>query len=116
MATVPICRPVMRLSMTHLCTETLPYNLRDPVREERHSCLFKDGGVPRSAAESWIRRGTRPVISAEILGAARRGCPGIREGVVARRVQDFRTGNVSNDSPMHRTALPAHAALRAPVG
>ena len=29
--------------------------------------LFRDLGVPRSTAASWIRRGPRPVVSAEVL-------------------------------------------------
>ena len=29
--------------------------------------LFRDLGVPRSTAASWIRRGQRPVVSAHVL-------------------------------------------------
>ena len=43
------------------------HRLRDLVCEERDPILFSDLGVPRSTAASWIRRGQRPVVSAEIL-------------------------------------------------
>ena len=35
--------------------------------EERDPLLFRDLGVPRSTAASWIRRGPRPVVSAAVL-------------------------------------------------
>jgi hypothetical protein len=41
--------------------------MRDLVCEERDPLLFRDLGVPRSTAASWIRRGPRPVVSAEVL-------------------------------------------------
>ena len=41
--------------------------MRDLVCEERDPMLFRDLGVPRSTAASWIRRGPRPVVSAEAL-------------------------------------------------
>jgi len=41
--------------------------MRDLVCEERDPLLFRDLDVPRSTAASWIRRGPRPVVSAEVL-------------------------------------------------
>ena len=43
------------------------HRMRDLVCEERAPGLFRDLGVPRSTAASWIRRGPRPVVSADIL-------------------------------------------------
>jgi hypothetical protein len=40
--------------------------MRDLVCEERDPGLFHHLGVPRSTAVSWIRRGPRPVVSAEV--------------------------------------------------
>jgi hypothetical protein len=41
--------------------------MRDLVCEERDPMLFRDLGVSRSTAASWIRRGPRPVVSTEVL-------------------------------------------------
>ncbi|MGB8298029.1 MAG: hypothetical protein WCG85_21610 [Polyangia bacterium] len=41
--------------------------MRDLVCDERDPMLFRDLGVKRSTAASWIRRGPRPVVSAEVL-------------------------------------------------
>ena len=49
------------------CRHTYDHRMRDLVCEERDPMLFRDLGVPRSTAASWIRRGPRPVVSAEIL-------------------------------------------------
>jgi len=43
------------------------HRLRDLVCEGRDPGLFHHIGVPRSTAASWLRRGPRPVISAEVL-------------------------------------------------
>jgi hypothetical protein len=46
---------------------TYDHRMRDLVCEERDPDLFSRIGVPRSTAVSWIRRGPRPVVSAEVL-------------------------------------------------
>ena len=43
------------------------HRLRDLVCEGRDPMLFQDLGVPRSTAASWLRRGPRPVVTAEVL-------------------------------------------------
>src|SRR5512140_314980 len=43
------------------------HRMRDLVCEERDPCLFHHLGVPRSTVVSWIRRGPRPVVTADVL-------------------------------------------------
>jgi putative transposase len=43
------------------------HRMRDLTCEERDPGLFQHLGVPRSTAVSWIRRGPRPVVSADLL-------------------------------------------------
>ena len=52
---------------TSACRHAYDHRLRDLVCEERDPMLFRDFGVPRSTAASWLRRGPRPVVSAEVL-------------------------------------------------
>jgi putative transposase len=49
------------------CRRAYDHRLRDLVCEERDPSLFRHLGVPRSTAASWLHRGPRPVVSAEIL-------------------------------------------------
>jgi len=49
------------------CRRAYDHRLRDLVCEQRDPTLLHELGVPRSTAASWIRRGQRPVISAEVL-------------------------------------------------
>ena len=49
------------------CRRAYDHRMRDLVCEERDPGLFHHLGVPRSTAVSWIRRGPRPVVSAEVL-------------------------------------------------
>jgi putative transposase len=43
------------------------HRLRDVVCEERNPALFAQLGIPRSTAASWIRRGSRPVVTTELF-------------------------------------------------
>ena len=52
---------------TSPCRQAYDHRLRDIVCEERDPTLFHRLGVPRSTAASWIRRGPRPVVSADVL-------------------------------------------------
>ena len=49
------------------CRRAYDHRMRDLVCEEHDPSLFRHLGVPRSTAASWIRRGPRPVVSAEVL-------------------------------------------------
>jgi hypothetical protein len=49
------------------CRRAYDHRMRDLVCEERDPALLHHLGVPRSTAASWIRRGPRPVVSAEVL-------------------------------------------------
>ena len=49
------------------CRRAYDHRMRDLVCEERDPGLFHHLGVPHSTAVSWIRRGPRPVVSAEVL-------------------------------------------------
>ena len=49
------------------CRRTYDHRMRDLVCEERDPRLFSNLGVPHSTAASWIRRGPRPVVSADVL-------------------------------------------------
>jgi putative transposase len=49
------------------CRRAYDHRMRDLVCEERDPRLFRHLGVPRSTAVSWIRRGHRPVVSADVL-------------------------------------------------
>jgi hypothetical protein len=44
------------------------HRLKDLICEERTPALFAQLGIPRSTAASWIRRGSRPVITTELFG------------------------------------------------
>ena len=52
---------------TSPCRRAYDHRLREITCEEGDRLLFRDLGVPRSTAASWIRRGQRPVISAQVL-------------------------------------------------
>jgi putative transposase len=43
------------------------HRIRDLVCEERDPALFAQLGIPRSTAASWIRRGSRPVVTTELF-------------------------------------------------
>ena len=49
------------------CRRAYDHRMRDLVCEERDPRLFRHPGVPRSTAVSWIWRGPRPVVSADVL-------------------------------------------------
>ena len=49
------------------CRRAYDHRMRDLVCEERAPGLFQHLGVPRSTAVSWMRRGPRPVVSADVL-------------------------------------------------
>ena len=49
------------------CRRSYDHRMRDLVCEEGDPGLFGHLGVPRSTAVSWIRRGPRPVVSADVL-------------------------------------------------
>jgi hypothetical protein len=49
------------------CRRAYDHRMRDLVCEERDPRLFRHLGVPRSTAVSWIRRGPRIVVSADVL-------------------------------------------------
>ena len=49
------------------CRRAYDHRMRDLVCEDRDPRLFRHLGVPRSTAVSWIRRGPRTVVSAEVL-------------------------------------------------
>jgi hypothetical protein len=52
---------------TFACRRAYDHRLRNIVCDERDPRLFHGLGVPRSTAASWIRRGQRPVGSAQVL-------------------------------------------------
>ena len=52
------------------CRPAYDHRMRDHICEERDPRLFQHLGVPRSTAVSWIRRGPRPVVSADVLNRA----------------------------------------------
>jgi hypothetical protein len=52
---------------TSPCRKAYDHRLHDITCEEGDPMLFRDLGVPRSTAASWIRRGQRPVVSAQVL-------------------------------------------------
>ena len=43
------------------------HRIRDLVCEKRDPALFAQLGIPRSTAATWIRRGSRPVVTAELF-------------------------------------------------
>jgi hypothetical protein len=50
------------------CRRAYDHRLRDLVCEERDPALFAQLGIPRSTATSWIRRGSRRVVTTELFG------------------------------------------------
>ena len=50
------------------CRRAYDHLIRDLVCEERSPALFAQLGIPRSTASSWIRRGSRPVVTTELFG------------------------------------------------
>jgi len=48
------------------CRRAYDHRMRDLVCEERDPGLLQHLGLPRSTGASWIRRGSRPVVSAEL--------------------------------------------------
>jgi hypothetical protein len=62
--------PRPEATMTYAChcaPSTYDHRTRDLVSEQRDPTPFKHLGVPRSTAAGWIRRGRRPVVSANIV-------------------------------------------------
>ena len=49
------------------CHRAYDHRIRDLVCEERNPDLFAQLGIPRSTAASWIRRGSRPVVTTELV-------------------------------------------------
>ena len=49
------------------CRRAYDHRIRDLVCEERDPALFAQLGIPRSTAASWIRRGSRPVVTTELF-------------------------------------------------
>jgi hypothetical protein len=64
------------------CRRAYDHRMRDLVCEERDPGLFQHLGVPRSTAVSWIRRGSRPVVSADVLAM---NCADLQAEVLALR-------------------------------
>jgi putative transposase len=50
------------------CRRAYDHRIRDLVCEKRNPALFAQLGIPRSTASSWIRRGSRPVVTTELFG------------------------------------------------
>jgi hypothetical protein len=50
------------------CHRAYDHRIRDLVCEERNSALFAQPGIPPSTTASWIRRGSRPVVTTELFG------------------------------------------------
>ena len=50
------------------CRRAYDHRLRDLICEERNPALFAQLGIPRSTAASWIRRGSKPVVTTELFG------------------------------------------------
>jgi putative transposase len=50
------------------CQRAYDHRIRDLVCEERNPGLFAQLGIPRSTTGSWIRRGSRPVVTRELFG------------------------------------------------
>jgi len=44
------------------------HRIRDLVCEERNPALFAQLGIPRSTTASWIRRGSKPVVTTDLFG------------------------------------------------
>jgi transposase InsO family protein len=51
----------------HPCRRAYDHRIRDLVCEERDPALFAQLGIPRTTAASWIRRGSRPVVTAALF-------------------------------------------------
>ena len=49
------------------CRRAYDHRIRDLVCEERSPALFAQLGIPRSTTASWIRRGSRPVVTTELF-------------------------------------------------
>jgi hypothetical protein len=49
------------------CRRAYDHRLRDLVCEERDPALFPQLGIPRSTAASWIRRGSRDIVTTELF-------------------------------------------------
>ena len=50
------------------CRRAYDHRIRDLVCAERSPALFAQLGIPRSTTASWIRRGSRPVVTTELFG------------------------------------------------
>jgi hypothetical protein len=50
------------------CRRAYDHRLRHLVCEERDPALFAQLGIPRSTAVSWIRRGSRSIVTLELFG------------------------------------------------
>jgi len=50
------------------CRRAYDHRIRDLVCEERNPALFAQLGIPRSTTASWIRRGSKPVVTTELFG------------------------------------------------
>jgi hypothetical protein len=64
------------------CRRAYDHRMRDLVCQERDPGLFQHLSVPRSTAASWIRRGPRPVVSADVLAM---DCAELQAEVLALR-------------------------------
>ena len=49
------------------CRRAYDHRLRDLVCEERDPALFPQLGIPRSTVASWIRRGSRDIVTTELF-------------------------------------------------
>ena len=54
--------------MNRPCRRAYDHRLRHLVCEERDPALFAQLGIPRSTAVSWIRRGSRSIVTLELFG------------------------------------------------
>jgi hypothetical protein len=108
------------------CRRAYDHRMRDLVCEERDPHLFRHLGVPLSTAVSWIRRGPRPVVSADVLaldGAQLRaqtfrvfvyataGAPA-ETGEMSWRKKPYEEGVANHFDPESCVGLPARAAAK----
>jgi hypothetical protein len=69
---------------TSPCRKAYDHRLRDITCEDGNPMLFRDLGVPRFTAASWIRRGQHPVVSAQVLALDQLELQGVVLGLERR--------------------------------
>jgi putative transposase len=63
----PVPRPGHPRPVNRPYRRAYDHRLRDLVCEERDPALFAQLGIPRSTAASWIRRGSRSIVTSELF-------------------------------------------------